>query len=109
MATSPRDEELANYIRDTWKEQLDEAYLNPYEIMHGFLSEDENKPNRVTVVDPESGDEYFEARKSEIVYPEYMNNSETIVPYYSAYGPPGDVRVRCSLTICFKKTRGGSD
>ena len=93
MATSPRDEELANYIRDQWESQIDEAYLTPYEIMHGFLSEDANKPNRVTVVDPTTYEISFELRKSEIVYPEYMKDPETIVPYYSAFGPPGDVQV----------------
>ena len=93
MATSPRDVELAEYIKNRWETQVDEAYLNPYEIMHGFLSEDPDKPNRVTVVDPSTSDIHFELRKSEIVYPDVMKNPETIVPYYSAYGPPGDVQV----------------
>jgi len=101
MATSPRDVELADYILEKWRSQIDEAYLTPYEIMHGFLSEDPNKPNRVTVVEPSTNDVYFELRKSEIVYPEVMNAADTIVPYYSAYGPPGDVQVSniCNVTI----------
>ena len=97
MATSPRDVELANYIKEMWSEQIDEAYLTPYEVMHGFVSEDPEKPNRVTVVEPVSGEVHFELRKSEIVYPDVMANPETIVPYYSAYGPPGDVQVKTSI------------
>nr|XP_018669452.1 N-acetylated-alpha-linked acidic dipeptidase-like protein [Ciona intestinalis] len=91
MATSPRDEELANHIQALWSEQLDSSELKPYKIMHGLLSEDPAKPNVFTVVD-ENGLEYFTSRQTEIVYDEYMKNPETIVPYFNAFGPPGDVK-----------------
>jgi len=93
MATSPRDEELARYVRDQWQEQLDEAYLTPYDLMHGFLS-DTKQPNSVTVVD-ENEVVQSKLRMSEIVYEEYMKDPESIVPYFNAFGPSGDVKVSC--------------
>lgn len=96
MATSPRDVFLAAYIRDQWLGQLDDAYLTPYQIMHGFLSEDSAKPNTVTVVDS-LGTVSFNAAMTEEVYPDTMLNPDGIVPYFNAFGPPGDVKV-CRLT-----------
>uniref|UniRef100_H2ZPG1 Uncharacterized protein n=1 Tax=Ciona savignyi TaxID=51511 RepID=H2ZPG1_CIOSA len=79
MATSPRDEALANHINQLWTDQLDSSSMKAYQIMHGLLSEDPNKPNTFTVVD-ESNNEFFRSRQTEIVYKEYMKIPESIVP-----------------------------
>lgn len=97
LAGTPRDEELAQYIKSTWLEQgLDDAYLVPYTILLSYSNPD--NPNLVQIIDSVTKNAIFTSHFKEDSLELEPNNPEVrrqididMVNAYHGYAPKADV------------------
>ncbi|XP_025771271.1 N-acetylated-alpha-linked acidic dipeptidase-like protein [Puma concolor] len=88
LASSPRDEALAQLLLQRWRDPesgLDAAEAPTYEVLLSFPSRE--RPNRVAVVGP-TGTILFSCRQSEQNLTGEQGGPD-VVPPYAAYAPPG--------------------
>ncbi|XP_053058932.1 aminopeptidase NAALADL1 isoform X3 [Acinonyx jubatus] len=88
LASSPRDEALAQLLLHRWRDPesgLDAAEAPTYEVLLSFPSRE--RPNRVAVVGP-TGTILFSCRQSEQNLTGEQGGPD-VVPPYAAYAPPG--------------------
>ncbi|XP_043437589.1 aminopeptidase NAALADL1 [Prionailurus bengalensis] len=88
LASSPRDEALAQLLLQRWRDPesgLDAAEAPTYEVLLSFPSREQ--PNRVAVVGP-TGTILFSCRQSEQNLTGEQGDPD-VVPPYAAYAPPG--------------------
>ncbi|KAF0882480.1 NALDL protein, partial [Crocuta crocuta] len=88
LASSPRDEALAQLLLQRWRDPdsgLDSAEAPTYEVLLSFPSREQ--PNRVAVVHP-TGNVLFSCRQSEQNLTGEQGGPD-VVPPYAAYAPPG--------------------
>uniref|UniRef100_A0A8C9D9Y2 Aminopeptidase NAALADL1 n=1 Tax=Panthera leo TaxID=9689 RepID=A0A8C9D9Y2_PANLE len=88
LASSPRDEALAQLLLQRWRDPesgLDAAEAPTYEVLLSFPSREQ--PNRVAVVGP-TGTILFSCRQSEQNLTGEQGGPD-VVPPYAAYAPPG--------------------
>uniref|UniRef100_A0ABI8AR71 N-acetylated alpha-linked acidic dipeptidase like 1 n=1 Tax=Felis catus TaxID=9685 RepID=A0ABI8AR71_FELCA len=88
LASSPRDEALAQLLLQRWRDPesgLDAAEAPTYEVLLSFPSREQ--PNRVAVVGP-TGTVLFSCRQSEQNLTGEQGGPD-VVPPYAAYAPPG--------------------
>ncbi|XP_022242657.1 uncharacterized protein LOC106460275 [Limulus polyphemus] len=88
LAGTARNNELARYIRDTWKAQgLDKVDLVPYDILLSYP--DKDKPNKVHIVDD---NERIIFSSSHLEDP--TASPKDIIPAFNGYAPRGDVTLQ---------------
>ncbi|XP_030189710.1 aminopeptidase NAALADL1 [Lynx canadensis] len=89
LASSPRDEALAQLLLHRWRDPesgLDAAEAPTYEVLLSFPSRE--RPNRVAVAVGPTGTILFSCRQSEQNLTGEQGGPD-VVPPYAAYAPPG--------------------
>eukprot|EP00057_Strongylocentrotus_purpuratus_P025219 XP_011679693.1 PREDICTED: N-acetylated-alpha-linked acidic dipeptidase 2 [Strongylocentrotus purpuratus] len=94
LAGTAADREGAEDIQKAWLDQgLDSVRLVPYEVylQHPPSPDDEEKANKVQIINPSSGEVIYTSALREDPYDEDELHQPGIPPPYSAYSATGDV------------------
>ncbi|CAG5105160.1 Oidioi.mRNA.OKI2018_I69.chr1.g1888.t1.cds [Oikopleura dioica] len=90
-ATSQGDYEMADYIINKWKDQLDDAWSLDYQIVHSY-PEEENCYARLV-----GGAKEFTLRKKEDA--EELQNDDQVLMFYNAWAPSTEAPISTSKLV----------